>query len=208
MVWHAVPRIVQCLFPKRIWKGDSSDHQVYLTFDDGPVPGVTDFVLNELSKRGQKATFFMVGDNLVKSPELGKSVLDEGHRIGNHTHNHLNGWKTPNDEYLKNIQTCDEVLQEVFGVQALLFRPPYGMVTSSQVNVVLQSKKVVMRDVLSGDYDSSVDPSGILKNTIKNTGSGSILLFHDQKKTEQVLRKILPDYLDFLKDNEFKTSLL
>lgn len=208
MVWHTVPRAVQLLFPKRVWKGDSSDKRVYLTFDDGPVPGVTDFVLNELAIRDQKATFFMVGHNLQKFPKLGYEVLEQGHRIGNHTHNHLNGWKTNDADYLKNIQAFDQVLDTTLGVKTQLFRPPYGFMRNSQAKAVLQSKDVVMWNVLSGDYDLSIEPSRVLTKSIQNTRSGSIILFHDQQKTKEILRKLLPDFLDFLGSNGFKTSLL
>lgn len=208
MVFHTVPRAVQLLFPKRVWKGDSSDRRVYLTFDDGPVPGVTDFVLNELAIRDQKATFFMVGDNLQKFPILGKEVLEHGHRIGNHTHNHLNGWKTKDAVYLQNIQTFDQVLATTLGVQTKLFRPPYGLMRNSQAKAVLESKNVVMWNVLSGDYVSSVKPSQVLTKSIENTRSGSIILFHDQHKTREVLRKLLPDFLDFLQSNGYRTSHL
>ncbi|SDA85846.1 Peptidoglycan/xylan/chitin deacetylase, PgdA/CDA1 family [Algoriphagus alkaliphilus] len=208
MVWHTVPRAVQLLFPKRVWKGDSSDKRVYLTFDDGPVPGVTDFVLNELAIRDQKATFFMVGDNLQKFPKLGNEVLEQGHRIGNHTHNHLNGWKTNDAVYLKNIQAFDQVLDTTLGVKTQLFRPPYGLMRDSQAKAVMQSKDVVMWNVLSGDFDLSIEPSRLLTKSIQNTRSGSIILFHDQQKTKEILRKLLPDFLDFLGSNGFKTSLL
>ncbi len=208
MVWHTVPKVVQLFFPRRIWSGDNSVKEVFLTFDDGPVPGVTDFVLNELAKRGQKATFFMVGDNLRKHSLLGKEVLSAGHQIGNHTYNHLNGWKTDDQEYLKNIQAFDQELDRSLGIQTRLFRPPYGLIRNSQAKAVLKSKKLIMWDVLSGDYDRSIDPKLVLSKTIKNTGLGSIVLFHDQLKTETTIQKVLPEYLDFIEKNGFQTKLL
>lgn len=208
MVWHTVPRPVQLFFPKRIWSGEASGNQVYLTFDDGPVPGVTDFVLNELAKRNQKATFFMVGDNLRKYPTLGKEVLESGHAIGNHTHNHLNGWKTNDSAYFKNITAFDQLLDTTLGIQTDLFRPPYGLIRSSQAKKVLNTKKLVMWNVLSGDYDKMIAPSRVLTKSVTHTRSGSIILFHDQQKTKDVIRKVLPSYLDFLIEKGFKTSLL
>lgn len=208
MVWHTVPKAVHLFFPKRIWIGDDSEQQVYLTFDDGPVAGVTDFVLNELAKRGLKATFFMVGDNLRKYPTLGSDVLLAGHRIGNHTYNHLNGWKFADGEYLKNIQAFDQELENSLGIRTELFRPPYGLIKNSQAKKVLNSKKLIMWNVLSGDYDSRLNATRVLSKSIQNTKSGSIILFHDQQKTKEVLYKILPDYLDFLVGKGFKTSLL
>lgn len=206
MFWHTVPKAVQLCFPRRIWSGDGSANQVYLTFDDGPVPEVTDFVLNELAKRGQKATFFMVGDNLRKFPTLSKEVLESGHQIGNHTFNHLNGWKTTYEDYLKNIQAFDRVLEASLGIQTALFRPPYGLIKSSQANAVLKSKRLIMWTVLSGDYDQRIDPDCVLSKSIKNTLPGSVVLFHDQQKTKETIRKILPDYLDFLVDRGFQTG--
>ncbi|HSF53023.1 MAG TPA: polysaccharide deacetylase family protein [Algoriphagus sp.] len=208
MVWHTVPRTVQLLFPKRVWEGNPSGNQVYLTFDDGPVPGVTDFVLNELEKRAQKATFFMVGDNVRKFPELAREVIQAGHRIGNHTFNHCNGWKTQDLVYLKSVQSFDRIAEEILGIQTALFRPPYGLVKTSQAKAILQSKKIVMWNVLSGDYDRSLDATRVLGNSVKNTRSGSIVLFHDQQKTKEVLPKVLPAFLDFLIDRKFETSLL
>lgn len=208
MVWHTVPKAVQLVFPKRIWSGDGSANQVYLTFDDGPVPGVTDFVLNELAKRGQKATFFMVGDNLRKFPTLGKAVLESGHQIGNHTFNHLNGWLTTDKEYLKNIQAFDQLLETSLDIQTALFRPPYGLIRSSQAKAVLKSKSLIMWNVLSGDYDKRIDPNRVLSKSIKNTRSGSVVLFHDQQKTKETILKVLPDYLDFLEDHGFQTRSL
>lgn len=208
MVWHTVPRAVQLFFPKRIWNWDFSEQQVYLTFDDGPVLGVTDFVLNELAKRDLKATFFMVGDNLGKYPTLGKEVLDAGFRIGNHTFNHLNGWKTDDEEYLKNIQAFDKELENSLGIQTELFRPPYGLIKNSQAKKVLKSKKLIMWNVLSGDYDPTLNSPRILSKSIQNTRPGSIILFHDQLKTKDVIRQVLPDFLDFLVGKGFQTSLL
>ena len=208
MVWHTVPKFVQRLFPERIWEGDPSDGQIYLTFDDGPVPGVTDFVLNELAKRSQKASFFMVGDNVQKYPSLAREVISSGHGIGNHTFNHLNGWKTSDVDYMKNVERCDSVLEDMLNVRSVLFRPPYGLMKRSQAKVLIQSKKVVMWDVLTGDYDRSISASALLKNSIRHTRPGSIVVFHDQQKTREVLPQVLPDFLDFLTERGFKTSLL
>lgn len=208
MVWHTVPKYVQRLFPKRIWEGDSFDNQIYLTFDDGPVAGVTDYVLGELAKRGQNATFFMVGDNVRKNPELAREVLSAGHRIGNHTFNHLNGWKTPGSVYLRNVELCDVVLEEKLQVRTDLFRPPYGLIKQSQASILLGSKKMVMWNVLTGDYDKTLSASDLLKNSLRHTRPGSIVLFHDQQKTKEILPQVLPEFLDFLIERGLKTALL
>ena len=106
MDFHGVPRLIQRLFPNRVWENDTESQSVFLTFDDGPVPRVTDFVLRELDKRGQKATFFMVGDNVRKNPNLAREVIQAGHQVGNHTYNHLNGWRTDTASYLSNFEKC------------------------------------------------------------------------------------------------------
>jgi peptidoglycan-N-acetylglucosamine deacetylase len=208
MVWHSVPLTVQQLFPRRIWKGESKGNQVYLTFDDGPVPGVTDYVLDELAKRGQKATFFMVGDNVRKNPQLAKEVLQEGHQLGNHTFHHLNGWKTSKAKYQENIEAFDQITMEELSWRTDLFRPPYGLLTNSQAKAILPSKKIIMWNVLSGDYDLSLKSSEILKRCMGYTKAGSIVVFHDQQKTKEVMRTILPQYLDFLHERSYETSLL
>lgn len=208
MVFHSVPRAVQLLFPRRIWQGDSSDNKIYLTFDDGPVPGVTDFVLNELAKRNQKATFFMVGDNIRKFSDLAREVLQEGHGIGNHTYNHCNGWKTRNPDYIGNVLSFDRTAGEILGTQTSLFRPPYGLLKSSQAKAILKTKKIVMWNVLTGDYDQSLDSSRILEKSIQNSRPGRIVVFHDQQKTRQVLPKVLPGYLDFLIERGIETAIL
>ncbi len=208
MVWHSVPRAVQRLFPKRVWEGDPSGNRVYLTFDDGPVPGVTDYVLGELAKRGQKATFFMVGDNVQKHPTLAREVLAAGHRLGNHTFHHLKGWNTPSGNYLKNVRLFDEVVEEKLGMKTELFRPPYGLMKGAQAKALLKTKRIVMWTVLSGDYDPSLSSGRIFAKSVQNTRAGSIVVFHDQQKTSAVLPKILPDYLDLLQDSGFETGLL
>ncbi len=208
MVWHSVPAIIQGVFPKRIWTGDATEEKVYLTFDDGPVPQVTDYVLNQLAKRNLTASFFMVGDNIRKHPELAEEVLAAGHRIGNHTYHHLNGWKTPDSEYLENVRSFDSLVEDKFGFRPDLFRPPYGLIKNSQAKALLASKKLIMWNVLTGDYDPRISPSVLLENTKKITRAGSIVLFHDQEKTKEILPKVLPDYLDFLSESGFKTALL
>lgn len=207
MIFHSVPKAVQKLFPNRKWCGDGSENQVYLTFDDGPVPGVTDYVLDQLSARGQKATFFMVGDNVGKHPELAKEVLRAGHGIGNHTFHHLKGFRTSQKEYFRDFQKAEDIFQEILGKKTGIFRPPYGSMTPLQSSPIRKSHEIIMWDVLSGDYHPKVNPEKILKETKKRTQAGSIVVFHDQQKTAAVLPKILPQYLDFLSENNFKTAL-
>ncbi|TDQ15025.1 peptidoglycan/xylan/chitin deacetylase (PgdA/CDA1 family) [Algoriphagus boseongensis] len=208
MVFHSVPKPIQLIFPKRKWEGDGKDDQVYLTFDDGPVPGVTDFVLEELSKRDQKATFFMVGDNVRKHSSLAKEVLSEGHGIGNHTYSHLNGYKTSYETYYKDFLVGENIFQDNLGIKTSLFRPPYGLLKHSQAEQVRETHQIIMWSVLSGDYSTALDSSQVLVETQKRTKAGSIVVFHDQEKTTQVLPEILPSFLDFLIDRGLKTALL
>ena len=163
---------------------------IYLTFDDGPIPEVTPWVLETLKHFDAKATFFCVGDNVVKHPEVFKKVLAAGHQVGNHTFNHLNGWKNPTDAYLENVERCSQVLP------GNLFRPPYGVLKLAQKNALLPRYKIVMWDVLSGDFDHSITAERCLKNVIENTLSGSIVVFHDSMKAADRLQYVLPRTLD------------
>lgn len=208
MLFHHVPSFVQVLFPGYIWHKNRDEKVVYLTFDDGPVPGVTDFVLGELSKRGMKATFFMVGDNVLKHPALALKVKEEGHRIGNHTHNHLNGALFPADDYLKNVEKCQSTLEQVLGVPTGLFRAPYGRMNRQQRKAVSLTHQIIMWDVLSGDYDERQSPERCLAKIKQHTRSGSIILFHDQKKTERIIFSVLPDFLHFIQSRGYRTELL
>lgn len=209
MVWmHHVPSLIPKVFDKFIWNKNRDEKLIYLTFDDGPVPGITDFVLNELSKRGMKATFFMVGANVEKHPNLAKEVLQAGNGIGNHTFNHLDGYRNPDALYLENIEKCQQILQETLEVSPVNFRPPYGKISKIQSKLVLAHHQIVMWDVLSGDYDQDQSAEKCLSKTIQYSRNGSIVLFHDQQKTERVVKKVLPDYLDFIIDKGFQTGVL
>ncbi|MFC5625921.1 polysaccharide deacetylase family protein [Algoriphagus winogradskyi] len=208
MILHTVPKLFQMLYPKRIWKKSEPENTIFLTFDDGPVPGVTDFVLEELAKRNQKATFFVVGDNVRKNPLLAQTIISSGHKLGNHTFNHLNGWKTEKSVYLDNIELCDRTLQDVLGIKTKLFRPPYGLIKSSQAVEVSRFHEIVMWTMLSGDYDQSLKSELVLRKSIQHTKEGCIAVFHDQIKTKALLPKILPQYLDYIREMGWKTELL
>lgn len=205
---HHVPSIIPKLYPDMLWHKDRGENVIYLTFDDGPVPGVTEFVLEELGKRDQKATFFMVGDNVKKNPILAKKVYQAGHGIGNHTFDHPNGFHTPVSAYLESINSCDNVLQETLGIRTKLFRPPYGRLTKKQQLSLQDHYQIVMWDVLSGDYDSGQAAQKCLLKTKKYSRKGSIVLFHDQEKTAQIIREVLPPYLDYIQSQGFQTGVL
>jgi len=208
MAWHYVPGWIQKLYANRLWRNENSHHKIYLTFDDGPVPGVTDYVLDILAQRGMKATFFMVGDNVRKYPDLAKRVSEEGHTVANHTFNHLNGWRTSNRDYLENVEKCTRIIQDTLQVSPEFFRPPYGLMSSFQAKEVSLQMKVTMWDVLSGDYQKGISPQQVLEKTKKYSRPGSIVLFHDQQKTREMLPKVLLNYLDYLHENNWETVAL
>ena len=205
---HRFPSWVENLFPHRLWEGPSAGKSIYLTFDDGPVPGITDWVLEELAKRWQVATFFMVGDNVRKHPELAREVLAQGHRVGNHTAHHLHGWRSSYHDYLRDVADCDEALTAVLGVQTTLFRPPYGELGPRQARALAKNKKIVMWSLLSYDFDTSLAPAKLLNEIKEKTVPGKILVFHDQQKTKVKLQQVLPDYLDYLEQEGYTTRLL
>ncbi|MCH7396789.1 polysaccharide deacetylase family protein [Belliella sp. DSM 107340] len=208
MVIHHVPDLIPKLFKHYTWHKDRSKKKIYLTFDDGPVPEVTEFVLEQLDRFGMKATFFVVGDNVRKSPSLAKQIVANGHGIGNHTYHHLNGYKTPTDIYIHDVFCCQKVLNDELGLESRLFRPPYGRITKNQFKALSPEFEVVMWDVLSGDYDPNQSCQKCLEKTIKYSQNGSIVVFHDQIKTKSVLKEILVDYLRYIKDSGFETDLL
>lgn len=208
MVIHHVPAFIPKIFKHYTWNMDRSEKKIYLTFDDGPVPGVTDFVLNELDRFKMKATFFMVGDNVKKNPDLAKAVKDGGHAIGNHTFHHVNGYKTPDHIYLNEVKECQSVLEDVLEVKTNIFRPPYGRITKRQFQALSPKYEIIMWDVLSGDFDINLASEKCLQKSIKYTQNGSVIVFHDQIKTKTIIREVLPLYLDFIFESGFETATL
>jgi peptidoglycan/xylan/chitin deacetylase (PgdA/CDA1 family) len=198
MYLHKTPSLARLFFPRFWWKRRTDDKIIYLTFDDGPIPGVTEWVLETLRQYDAKATFFCVGQNVEEHPDVYRQVLTQGHAVGNHTFNHLNGWKTPPEDYLENIRACDESLALDFKLNPSrpLFRPPYGRLTRRQSKLAQQQYQIVMWDVLSGDFDQSLSPALCLRKTIEHTQSGSIVTFHDSLKAKDKLEYVLPRYLD------------
>ncbi|MDH4089033.1 MAG: polysaccharide deacetylase family protein [Cyclobacteriaceae bacterium] len=197
---HRTPFLLPLLYPSLTWRMPSTDKSLYLTFDDGPVPGPTEFVLETLLKYNAKATFFCIGDNILKHPKIFEKVVDQGHAIGNHTFNHLNGWKTDTDYYINNMWQCNNEIQLQLqntgrSRNTLLFRPPFGRITRSQIRA-LHAFKIIMWDVLSVDYLHSLSADRCLRNTIGATRSGSIIVFHDSHKAEKNLTMALPGFIE------------
>ena len=179
------------------WKIPVEERKIFLTFDDGPHPTITPFVLNCLKQYNAKATFFCIGKNVQLYQGVFQQIINEGHRIGNHTHNHLNGWKTTDKKYFENI-----ILARKF-IDSNLFRPPYGRITRFQIQQLKSIFNIIMWDVLSGDFDADLSPQKCLQNVVSNTNSGSIIVFHDSEKAFPRLEYALPKALEFFAEQGY-----
>ncbi|SFI49549.1 polysaccharide deacetylase family protein [Olleya namhaensis] len=189
------PKLIQRLFPKYIWNKASLDKTLYLTFDDGPTPEITQWTLDTLAQYDAKATFFCIGENVTKYPDIFKSVANAGHVIGNHTFNHLKGWHTHTDRYIDNTLKAQQVIAPNSNG---LFRPPFGKIKGSQAKQLLsKGYKIVMWSVLSYDWEVKVTQEQCLKNVIKHATSGSIVVFHDSVKASKNMQYTLPKVLDY-----------
>lgn len=189
-----IPDWFSRLFSGILWHGDRETKTVYITFDDGPTPIVTRFVLEQLAIYNFKATFFLIGECAQKYPLLRKSLENGDHSLGNHTFNHLNSWKKSASSYIKNVDKAAGL------IESKLFRPPYGRIKRSvAIRLRKLGYKIILWDVLSGDFDQNRNPENCLKSLIKHTKNGSIIVFHDSEKAFPILKKILPEYLKWLK---------
>jgi peptidoglycan-N-acetylglucosamine deacetylase len=205
MIPHRTPFVLPWLYPSLTWRMPPEEKNIYLTFDDGPVHGPTEFALDALKEYSAKATFFCIGDNVHKHPKVFSKIIQGGHAVGNHTFNHLNGWKTASSIYLQNVKKCDDILNS-HTTSTKLFRPPYGRITRNQIKL-LEGYTIVMWDVLSVDYARSLSAERCLRNTIAATRDGSIVVFHDSYKAEKNMTHALPRYLEHFtsKGYSFKT---
>lgn len=180
------------------------ENKIYLTFDDGPTPEITEWTLQQLKKYNAKATFFCIGDNIKKYPEIFKKVIEEGHSIGNHTFNHLNGWKTSKKDYLENTKKCQSEISSLKSAICNLFRPPYGKIKPSQSKELRKlGYKIIMWDIISYDFDATISKEKCLENILKNVKSGSIIVFHDSIKAFPNLEYTLPKMLEILNKKGF-----
>lgn len=251
------PYLLKKFYPKQlVWNKSRAEKVIYLTFDDGPIPIVTPWVIKTLKKYNAKATFFCIGDNIVKHPEIFEQLKADGHAIGNHTFNHLRGWDTDDETYFENFLKCQKL------TQTNLFRPPYGRIKKSQIERIFEVKdefwvqeqganskddlqnqvsnitcqdelqiqeqgvkskddlqvsllpthdsllKIVMWDVLSGDFDPGLNPEKCLRNVLKHTENGSVVVFHDSLKAWDRLEIVLPKVLEVWTDRGFKFGVL
>ncbi len=194
---HKTPTWLKKLYPSLTWDyKDRPGNNIYLTFDDGPIPEITEFVLDTLQLFDSTATFFCVGENIHKHPKVAEAILEEGHTIGNHTYNHIKGWGTPNQHYVDNISKCQSAINAI-GESGKLFRPPYGRIGPNQIRQIRDTYEIVMWDVLTGDYNASLSSQEILRSIIKATRPGSIVLFHDSVKAYPRMKEVLPAYMSY-----------
>jgi peptidoglycan-N-acetylglucosamine deacetylase len=206
------PYLLKKLYSKAIWRMDKTQKKIYLTFDDGPISQITPWVLDVLKQHNIKATFFCVGENIVKHPNVYRRILAEYHAVGNHTYNHLNGWNTHTNTYIDNVILCDKAMETGENKQQVLFRPPYGKAKKSQMSQLFKNKvqhySIILWDVLSGDYDSKTSPEKCLSNVINNVRNGSIIVFHDSLKSQKNLEYALPRFIEHAKSKGFEFEKL
>lgn len=202
--WVKTNKWIKKIFNNLVWDIPNLEKKIYLTFDDGPIPEVTEWVLDILKSEDIKATFFCIGDNIKKHSEVYTRILAEGHQTGNHTYNHLNGWKTETNQYIENFKLCETEHLKLNTEHSFLFRPPYGKIKPSQSKAIRNlGYKIIMWDVLSYDFDSNISVEKCLENVISNTQQGSIIVFHDSLKAEKNLKYALPKTIQIFKDKGF-----
>lgn len=202
-MWYAQPpQVVKQLYPSLHWKIPTNSKEIFITFDDGPTAGVTEFVLDLLNDYQAKATFFCLGKNVEKEPKLFQRILNENHAVGNHTYNHLNGWTTKSDNYLQDIYACSEVFE------SKLFRPPYGKIKSKQLKKLSKTFQIIMWSSLSLDYDSNYRAIDCLNFATRNLKSGSIIVFHDSLKAQKNMLFALEGTLKYAREKGYQCKAI
>ncbi|MBE6310488.1 MAG: polysaccharide deacetylase family protein [Bacteroidales bacterium] len=191
------PLFYRVLFPECVWRLHRKRKCVYLTFDDGPIPEITPWVLDTLDHYGVKATFFCVGDNVRKYPELFEEIKRRGHNVGNHTMNHLQGIKVTSRRYLRNVLEAHRY------IKSPLFRPPHGLLRWAQASVLREHFTIVMYDLVTRDYSNKLTGEQVLKNVKRYTRKGSIIVFHDSLKAEKNMKYALPRAIEWLQSKGY-----
>jgi len=196
-VYH-IPKIIQKFYPEYIWELPDSDKSIYLTFDDGPNPETTTFILDTLDKFDAAATFFCVGENVVKHPDLFQQMIDMKHAVANHSFNHIKHREHSDREYISNVLECKKY------IHSELFRPPYGKISRLQAKMLRNlGFKIIMYSILTNDFNQKLSPETILYKSLNYTRAGSIIVFHDNKKAYKNMSKVFPKYIQYLKDKGF-----
>jgi peptidoglycan/xylan/chitin deacetylase (PgdA/CDA1 family) len=202
MYFVKTPDIVKPLYPSLVWDVNVTEKIAYLTFDDGPTPGVTDKVLNILDQFNAKATFFLIGKNAEQNPDYLPAYTQAGHAIGNHSYSHMNGWLSDTESYLSDIEKAAKL------IESNLMRPPYGRIKRAQLKELKDMYSIVMWDILSGDFDPNVSPDACFQNVIDSFAPGSIIVFHDSIKASKTLLESLPRILRTLSSEGYRFEAL
>lgn len=197
------PVLIEKLFPNYHWKVKTESKELYLTFDDGPTPEITEWTLEMLDRYSAKATFFCIGKNVESHPKIYNAILSNGHAVGNHTHNHVKGWKTPHDNYIEDVKEASK------HITSSLFRPPYGKLTPKQGKTLMANGfEIVMWDVLSLDWDVSISPENCLEKVLTKSNKGSIVVFHDSVKASKNMQYVLPRVLNHFTEKGYSFKKL
>lgn len=209
---YQIPICLQRLYGGVVWRGGREQKVVYLTFDDGPIPEVTPLLLDVLDRYGVKATFFCVGENVARYPDLARDIVRRGHAIGNHTYHHLRGWRTPLHDYVTDVQQADDVLHRILGDSwqpTGLMRPPHGRMTGRQKRCLRRTHTIVLWDVLTHDYNAKAyTPERILRIVKRFTRNGSVLVFHDSIKSQPSMLQALPQVIEWLLAQGYQLATL
>ena len=195
------PKFIQRIFPSIVWRKENSQNNIWLTFDDGPSPEVTPFILKTLKEEKIKATFFLIGQQIEKYPDLFDKIITNGHVVANHSYSHKNGWKSNLSNYLNDIKKCQKLMPK-----NKLFRPPYGKVSPLKISYINKKYTIILWDIFSWDFDLNSKPQEIKTNVLKHTTSGSIIVFHNNKKSLNNLKIILKETIQELKEKGFLFS--
>jgi peptidoglycan/xylan/chitin deacetylase (PgdA/CDA1 family) len=206
--WIKTSQIIKRLFSNQVWDIPNKENKIYLTFDDGPTPKITEWVLGILKENEIKVTFFCIGINIQKHPEIFNKIIEEGHTIGNHTFNHKNGWKTSTADYIENVELCQKQIlslqSKIWNLKSKIFRPPYGKIKPSQSKKLRKlGYKIVMWDILTADFDEKTSKEKSLENATQKVTSGSIIVFHDSVKAFNIIEFALPRTIQILKERGF-----